>query len=92
LLFLRLDSLPLSPQSLFVNERNRAKNMGMATDHLGDDPFERIIGSELIVFGEHGCQHGQDKKDIADFLPNFLRIAILDRLGQLMAFFQKVFF
>ena len=66
--------------------------MGMTSDHFGDNSFKNIITGEVIVLGKHGDQHGEDKKNIADFFADFLFAALINCLRQFVAFFQEIFF
>ena len=77
---------------MLIFEGDTAKNMRMTADHFGDDPLEHIFGCEMLAFGKYGDQHGEDKKNIADFLADLLLTTVIDRLGQLLAFLQKIFF
>ncbi len=88
--FLRLDSLPLGSQLIGISQASAAENMGVTPDHLGDNSFEHIVGSKLVLLGKHGDQHGKNKKNIADFFADFLFATVIDCFCQLLTFFQEI--
>ena len=83
---MRLDPLPLCLHFICISKAYIAKDMGMTSDHFGDDPIEYITTGEVIVLGKHGDQHGEDKKNITDFFADFLLAALINCLRQFLAF------
>jgi hypothetical protein len=89
-LFFLLYALPVAQHLVGIRRLLLAKDMGMATDHLLDDPAHHVPGGkDAFLLGQAGEEHDL-QQDVPELLAQRFGVARIERLEGLVAFLEQI--